>query len=46
MLLGGAVDDVLALVEEIERQPSTARRGFVLGSLSMIAGRYDRAEQF
>ncbi len=45
MLLGGAVDDVLALVEEIERQAPTARRGFVLGSLAMTGGRYDRAQE-
>ena len=44
MLLGGAVDDVLALVDEIERQAATARRGFVLGSLAMTGGRYDRAQ--
>ena len=44
MLLGGAVDDALALVEEIEGQPTTARRGFVLGSLALIAGRYDEAQ--
>ena len=45
MLLGGAVDDVLALVDEIERQAATARRGFVLGSLAMTGGRYDRAQE-
>ena len=45
MLLGGAVDDVLALVDEIERQAPTARRGFVLGSLAMTSGRYDRAQE-
>ncbi len=45
MLLGGAVDDALALVGEIELQAATARRGFVLGSLSMIGGRYDRAQE-
>jgi DNA-binding CsgD family transcriptional regulator len=45
MLLGGAVDDVLALVDEIERQAATARRGFVLGSLAMTSGRYDRAQE-
>jgi DNA-binding CsgD family transcriptional regulator len=45
MLLGGAVDDALSLVGEIERQAATARRGFVLGSLSMIGGRYDRAQE-
>jgi DNA-binding CsgD family transcriptional regulator len=45
MLHGGAVDDALAMVEEIERQVPTARRGFVLGSLAMIAGRYDRAQE-
>ncbi len=44
MLLGGAVDDVLALVGEIERQAPTARRGFVLGSLAMTSGRYDKAQ--
>ena len=44
MLLGGAVDDVLALVGEIERQVPTARRGFVLGSLAMTSGRYDKAQ--
>ena len=44
MLLGGAVDDALAITEEIERQAPTARRGFVLGTLAMIAGRYDRAQ--
>ncbi len=45
MLLGGAVDDATALVDEIELQPPTARRGFVLGSLAMVAGRYDRAQE-
>ena len=45
MLLGGAVDDALALVGEIERQAPTARRGFVLGSLAMISGRYDKAQE-
>jgi len=45
MLLGGAVDDVLVLVDEIERQAATARRGFVLGSLAMTGGRYDRAQE-
>ncbi len=45
MLLGGAVDDVLALVGEIESQSPTARRGFVLGSLAMTGGRYDRAQE-
>jgi len=45
MLLGGAVDDVLSLVDEIERQAPTARRGFVLGSLAMTGGRYDRAQE-
>jgi DNA-binding CsgD family transcriptional regulator len=45
MLHGGAVDDALAMVEEIERQAPTARRGFVLGSLAMIAGRYDTAQE-
>ncbi len=44
MLLGGAVDDVLALVPEIERQVPTARRGFLLGSLAMTGGRYDKAQ--
>ncbi|MFZ0180403.1 MAG: AAA family ATPase [Candidatus Dormiibacterota bacterium] len=44
MLLGGAVDDVLALVGEIEGQAPTARRGFVLGSLAMTSGRYDKAQ--
>ena len=44
MLLGGAVDDVLALVAEIEVQAPTARRGFVLGSLAMTSGRYDKAQ--
>ncbi len=45
MLHGGAVDDALAIVDEIERQVPTARRGFVLGTLAMIAGRYDRAQE-
>jgi DNA-binding CsgD family transcriptional regulator len=44
MLLGGAVDDAIALIDEIERQPRTARRGFVLGTLAMIAGRFDKAQ--
>ncbi len=44
MLLGGAVDDALALVDEIHLQARTARRGFVLGSLAMIAGRYEKAQ--
>jgi DNA-binding CsgD family transcriptional regulator len=44
MLLGGAVDDALALVDEIDLQARTARRGFVLGSLAMIAGRYEKAQ--
>jgi DNA-binding CsgD family transcriptional regulator len=45
MLLGGAVDDALAIADEIERQVPTARRGFVLGSLAMVAGRYERAQE-
>ena len=45
MLLGGAVDDALALVDEIEAQPASARRGFVLGSIALIAGRYDDAQE-
>jgi DNA-binding CsgD family transcriptional regulator/tetratricopeptide (TPR) repeat protein len=45
MLLGGAVDDVRALVAEIERQVPSARRGFVLGSLAMTSGRYDKAQE-
>ncbi|MFZ0130019.1 MAG: AAA family ATPase [Candidatus Dormiibacterota bacterium] len=45
MLLGGAVDDVLALAGEIEAQPPSARRGFVLGSLAMTGGRYDKAQE-
>jgi DNA-binding CsgD family transcriptional regulator len=45
MLHGGAVDDAAAMVEEIERQAPTARRGYVLGSLAMIAGRYDKAQE-
>lgn len=45
MLLGGAVDDVLALVGEIEVQAPSARRGFVLGSLAMTSGRYDKAQE-
>ena len=45
MLLGGAVDDVLSLVGEIEGQSPTARRGFVLGSLAMTRGRYDKAQE-
>ena len=44
MLLGGAVDDVLGLAGEIEAQSPTARRGFVLGSLAMTTGRYDKAQ--
>ena len=44
MLLGGAVDDVTSLVGEIEMQARTARRGFVLGSLAMTSGHYDKAE--
>jgi DNA-binding CsgD family transcriptional regulator/tetratricopeptide (TPR) repeat protein len=44
MLLGGAVDDVLALIREIEAQPRTAGRGFVLGSVAMTGGRYDEAQ--
>src|ERR1700730_12443865 len=43
MLLGGAINDALALEDEIRLQRSTARRGFVLGSLAMIAGHYDKA---
>jgi len=45
MLLGGAVEDAAAMVDEIERQSPTARRGFVLGSLAMTAGRYDKAQE-
>ena len=45
MLLGGAVDDALGLVGEIESQPPSARRGFVLGSMAMTAGRYDKAQE-
>jgi DNA-binding CsgD family transcriptional regulator len=45
MLHGGAIDDAAAMIDEIERQAQTARRGYVLGSLAMVAGRYDKAQE-
>jgi DNA-binding CsgD family transcriptional regulator len=45
MLLGGGVADAVGLADEIASLPATPRRGYVLGSLALMAGRYEEAQR-